>query len=247
MKHSIAAALGVLTLAASVPAHAAAVSIFSGAQLATAESSFLSVPGVYLTESFETFGRTNYASNTNFYPSIVTSVGVFGQVTPGTGGACMPDDCGRGLSILTSSPSPFGGRSGTDANGAKNAQAQYLDSNDSRVLTFDPLGGTTRVGFFLTDPNDVGGRITLSLLDGTSMASTLGSILATSAFPNGSVHYLVFEAVEGIQRITVSMSSNADGYGIDRVSINRVPAPASLGLLGLGLVAAGTAARLRRR
>ncbi len=234
------ATIAAVALLASAPAHAGTIQVF-GPDLATAkaaEASFLA--GITVT-GFENFEGFPVATNsTGQSLSIGTNVGTFASITQGSGGACDNSgfSCAAGLGILNAAESPFGGRFNVSDPGN-----QWLDSFDARVLTFAPSGDVTRVGFFITDPNDAGGRFDFTLKDGTT--TTVEQNIFGGALTNGRVFYVTFVADSAIELITIATNNRNDGYGLDDVTVG-VPAPGALALLGAGLLGIGAMRRRRR-
>ena len=234
------AAIAAVALLASAPVHAGSIQVF-GPDLATAkaaEANFLAGISVTGFENFEGFTVATNSSGQSL--SLGTSVGTFASVTQGTGGACDNNgfSCATGLGILNAAQSPYSGRFNVTDPGSK-----WLDSFDARVLTFTPSGNVTRVGFFITDPNDAGGRFDFTLKDGTT--TTFAPNIFDGALPNGRVFYVTFVANSAIELITIATNNRNDGYGIDDVTVG-VPAPGALALLGAGLIGIGAMRRRRR-
>jgi hypothetical protein len=196
-----------------------------------AEAAFLASINYGLTETFEGF-----AVNTQGL-SLSSAVGDFTMTTAGSGGLCAPT-CADGVKILDAANSPFSGRFNTTVGGSK-----WLDSFDARVFDLTPIPGINAIGFYITDPNDSGGRFSFSVAGGAinvSFADIFGAALA-----NGRVYYLSFTSADDITGLTIFANSSNDGFGIDNVTVGRVPEPGTLALLGLGLLGAGFARRRR--
>ncbi|WP_165855289.1 PEP-CTERM sorting domain-containing protein [Marinobacter sp. JSM 1782161] len=228
-------ALGVAGVASS--ANAALMLSVSGegeAAAQAAESAFFSkLKSGYLTEGFESYtAGTGSQANT-----ISTSVGDFTQDVAGTGGSC--DDggfsCSGGVAILDAGSTPFFGRSAVPT-GPDNDN--WLDSMDSQEMTFSVLDGYNAVGFYITDPNDEGGYLTVSGMTFSYEA------LFGSSLDDGQVFYVSLIDTDGLGEITFYSNNESDGYGIDNVTVGEVPEPGTLALLGLGLAGVGV---MRRR
>jgi hypothetical protein len=206
-----------------------------------AEATFItSLGGGHVTETFEGF-----KANTRGNPLESTLVGGFRMVTAGSGGACgnatglSLGGCNAGVAILDGNPGLFGGRINTTV-GGKN----WLDSFDARVFSFTPLAGVNSVGFFITDPNDSGGRFAVSSTSGVETFE-FGKIFGNTGLSNGRVFYLNFTSTSAISDISIFSNASGDGFGIDDVTVGKVPEPGTIALLGLGLLAAGAIRRRR--
>lgn len=208
------------------------VSAQGSAAAQNAEANFLAglYPGSGVTETFE--GLTVGAQS----GAIDTAVGTFTQNVAGTGGLCDAGgySCAGGLAVLDDANSPFNGRFATPE-GAGNSN--WLDSFDSQVMTLTVDPGYTSIGFYMTDPNDMGGRLTVG-----GVTFTFDDIFG-SAQPDGSVYYISLYDEAGLGDIVFYTNDESDGYGIDNVTVGRVPEPGTLALLGLGLVGVGLSRR----
>lgn len=214
-----------------------------------AEAAFLApaflAPGS-ITETFE--GYTVYTAVTpTTYDPLSTPVGSFDQISTGAiGGACNVVNGCVGLAILNSAASPFSGRFAAPP-GAGNSK--WLDSNDSPEMKFTLTPGFRAVGFYLTDPNDAGGRMRITGTDGTTASFTFDNIFGNSLRDgdSGYVSYLTIVDPVGIKDITFLSGAPGDGYGIDTVTVgNPVPEPGTLLLVGGGVGALALRGRRKR-
>lgn len=199
-----------------------------------AEAQFFS----YLTSSTtETFEGFTAASNSTGQSSVInTSVGKFEQLAAGSNGsaACNDDgfSCTAGLAVLNAASSPFGGRFPMPH---ETDNKNWLDSMDSREMKFSIAGMYKAVGFYITDPNDVGGLFDIVFEDQSAVTYNMNDIF-TGAQSNGAAYYLGFTSDVAIASLVFRSNHNNDGFGIDNVTIGKVPEPGTLALLGLGLM-----------
>ena len=234
-----------IVLGGGAMAHATPIVTVGGsgdlASAQTAESSFLSGLPYFVTEDFE----SPAFSAGDREPSFNTTVGTFTAVTPGnTGiGAACEGQCLAGLAILNGATTPFEGRFAVGG-------SQWLDSNDYKKMTWVAGGDYYAVGFFITDPNDVGARLAIDSYDADMVMShlDLGGTPLAGGLPNGQVYYVTIVDDSGISQLDFYSDAGHcanDGYGIDRFTAAPVPEPGTLLLLGAGLM--GLAARRRSR
>jgi hypothetical protein len=203
-----------------------------------AESLFLSTLGAgSTTENFDSFTAGTQQG------TFSTSVGDFTMAVAGANGLCTGSygtfgGCENGLVILDSNTTPFNGRFATSPD-------NWLDSFDAREVHFDPIAGVNSIGMFISDPNDAGGRFQFTLSSGDLVDGDLGRLLGNSAISNGRLYYVTFTSSHDITRLSIITHNSDDGFGIDDVTVARVPEPGTLALLGLGLLGAGAMRRRR--
>jgi hypothetical protein len=120
--------------------------------------------------------------------------------------------------------------------------SNWLDSNDAKQVTWEILDGYNALGFYLSDANDNGAQLRFIFDDGK--ATTLNFNKNQS---NGNVAYITLVSDTIFSSVELRFDNNtnsADGWGIDNVTLAKVPEPGTLALLGLGLFGL-TAARRR--
>jgi hypothetical protein len=162
---------------------------------------------------------------------------------------------GQKLRILDSSSTPFSGR--FDADTSSN-DGNWLDSNDSTGLEWVAETGFffEALGFIITDVLDVAGTLTVIASDGTTTSTDFNFPGAGGNNPNGEAFFVSVTSFDNppIASATLEFNSSAnnDGYGIDAVVIGStattptsVPEPATLAIVGAGLVGAGLMGRRR--
>ena len=187
-----------------------------------------------------TNGQSSYAS----FGDPPTQFLVDGGLPAGEGGMSFVDLSNFGVVDRNVAPN---GNFGRTLNWQQNSffGTQYLDSGD---VTRTSLDGSfeafqlTSLFFFMFDVSDIDGRMLVLMGDG-SIQIISGFI---PAHANGEITFMGIEtdADNFISKITWEMDSQGDGYGLDNFgTLNPVPLPASLLLLGSGLLGLGVVRR----
>lgn len=124
----------------------------------------------------------------------------------------------------------------------------WLDSNDVQQMTWDLASVDDKfdsLGFYMVDANDNGASLILRFDDGTTE-----SVAINTGLSNGQVAYVRLFSDVSINLATILFDNNGDttkrtndGFSIDNITVATVPQPATIALLGLGLL--GFAARKR--
>jgi hypothetical protein len=171
-----------------------------------------------------------------------SGVATFESLVAGSGGACDNGafDCSAGLSVLDARVSPYNGRFSvpTDAD-----NTNWLDSMDAKEMSISVATGYNAIGFFMTDPNDSGGRFEIG-----GVGFDFEYLFGNTSLSNGQVYYIsIFDNdVATLGDVVIKSNASGDGYGIDRVTVAKVPEPGTLALFGLGLVGLGLARRRKQ-
>lgn len=134
-----------------------------------------------------------------------------------------------------------------------NLNGQWLDSNDAEIVRWDISDGGefNALGFFLSDANDQGASLEMTFADGVSETLNLNEALGeptNERLGNGNIAWITLYSDVLFDSATFKFDNGVnenDGWGIDDMTIARVPEPGTLALLGLGL-ASLSLIRLRR-
>ena len=114
----------------------------------------------------------------------------------------------------------------------------WLDSNDNQGIKWriKDVGEFDRVGFFLSDVADVGGKFSIKVGD------TVYRDLANGAkLKNGNIYFVRILLSEAVDKLTIKFSHNIndDGFGIDGAVLGSaapVPVPPAAALILTGLL-----------
>jgi len=258
---AVAAVVGWGGAATAASINISAVNFANGNDAFNALQAFRGGQKDYVAEDFEGFSAGDLTENgsgtlSTGESALETSVGRFGK---GSGALDGTGACGGGLSdctspgILDQPNSPFNGRFNSTPGGAN-----WLDSNDVSQVVWEAdlqadgidLGNGQKIsglGVILTDVTDVGATFQLELEGGMMTASETFAGLGNGDFTLVTASFNFKPPITSFRATFENISGNqtSDGFGIDDATVT-VPVPATLGLLGIGLIGLGAAARRRR-
>jgi len=125
----------------------------------------------------------------------------------------------------------------------------WLDSNDAVKVTWDIYNGVAgdfnAIGFYLADASDQGATLTLTLADNTTYMTELATAELDDENPS-SLKFVSITSDMNIVNAKLTFDNNRDtndGWGIDNVTLGKLPEPGTLLLMGLGLLGLGAARR----
>lgn len=246
MKTFLKTLLAGSVLVAAGAAHAASINVSVSNDVTTAKANFIAslTGGIVATENFDGFapnGNAEYAAANdqgNWEDRAVsynTNVGTF-ELT--SAGQSYSNPNNHQLMIESDRTGEFG-RQTIDSTDF------WLDSNDAREVVWTlgaPLSGSFNAfGFELSDASDVSANLTLTFSDGTYSDWSL----ITYPEANGNLKYVTVTSDKNILggTLTFSNSTGNDGWGLDNVTVGKLPEPGTLLLMGLGLLGLGAARR----
>jgi hypothetical protein len=200
-------------------------------------------------QDFEQYAEGNVSNGFS------TNVGTFSTVGGTGSGGTVTDSVAKGnfagndgTKLAVRNGTVYGRSSTTDIiaglsdNANDGVGDMFLDSNDTLGIIWNvTLGGSmfNRLFFVLTDPTDVGARLTVSAAGATE-------VLAPFQYRNSTRLLVLVDFASEVNGAEVRLTNSRgnDGISIDDLSVGVVPLPAPAFLLLAGL---GGLAALRRK
>ncbi len=261
MKKFLAAcAVGAFLSVSSMQAGILTVTMIPGANAAAKLANAQGVLDAYISGNFgsgfqgkilENFESYRASKMVAYDPLTGTGIGDFktmpgNQTSLGNAGTTDP-----GWVVLDKSTTPFSGRydvSGSLTNVLNNAPAlnthkNWLDSNDNTKVGLDVLPPKSNLFFFLNDPADVQGKLTITSTGGGE------TVNFTPNLTNGSLYLVTWRASfvgETVSEILFDTGNRRDGWGVDAFG-TVVPEPSFYTFAALGLAGVVTAYKRRKK